>query len=410
MRRRLGRAVLALALAAGSSLAAAVPAAAAPVCRAGAEEVMTPPEAIIGDPGEVLACRTVTLRAGVKAHAWQVQYVSTDLRGQKIAVSGTIAVPDAPWTGPGVRPVVAHASAATGLGTACAPSRGPGTDLAPYLRAGYAVAATDGVGFLKGQTHTSLAGVNAGHALLDAARTAFRLPGTGLVPVAAVGLAGYSEGGAAALWAAQLATSYAPDVNVVGAAAGGVPGDLRTTAAALDGGLFAGLLAEAVAGLSAAYPSMPFTELLDDRGRAAMADVRTTCLPAALSGFYFAKIEDITAGRLTLDRLYDLDGPDGRTWGQIIDDQRLGVNVGRRGSGAKYTVPFPVLQYRGTADEVVPTSVEDATAAAYCKAGITTRYRTDYDGGHFQTAGLAANDVAAWLGDRFAGLPATGTC
>lgn len=40
---------------------------------------------------------------------------------------------------------------------------------------------------------------------------------------------GYSGGGHAAGWAAQLANEYAPELNIIGAALGGVPADLKVS-------------------------------------------------------------------------------------------------------------------------------------------------------------------------------------
>lgn len=59
-----------------------------------------------------------------------------------------------------------------------------------------------------------MVGANAGHALLDIVRTSRKIPGGTLAPDGKVGISGYSEGGAAALWGAQLASSYAPELDV----------------------------------------------------------------------------------------------------------------------------------------------------------------------------------------------------
>jgi len=411
------------AAAAASVLVASPHAGAAPLlCLSSANDIYTPPASVTGNPGDLLACRSVTLSkvpGNVPMRAWQVKYVSTDVAGKKIAVTGTVAIPTASWTKGGTRPVVAFNPGTLGLGSQCAFSKQlagdfqdeyEGDQIASFLTAGYAVAATDGVGYMNGQTHTYVVGANAGHAMLDIVRTAFQVPLGGLSAQTKVGLAGYSEGGAASLWAAQLAASYAPQLKVVGDASGGVPGDLRVTAAGLNGGAFAGFLADAVIGLSTAYPNMPFGSLLNDTGRDAVSKAKDLCLLGTVSQFAFANISSYTTDKLTLDQLYALKGSDGRTWGQVVDDQKLGVNIGPAGSGAKYTIGFPVLQYRGALEEVIPTATEDATRAAYCQAGITTQWKKDYPGEHLLTDNQAVGDVTKWLGDRFAGTPTSGNC
>ncbi|WP_030434414.1 lipase family protein [Actinoplanes subtropicus] len=378
-------------------------------CTAAQSAIYTPPATVTGTPGTVLACRPVSLTqvpGGIAMSAWQVQYVSTDLRGQPVAVSGTVAVPTAPWTGAGRRPVVSFHFGTLGLGPQCAFSKQlagayqdeyEGDQVAAILKAGWAVVATDDVGYLTGQTHTYMVGANAAHAMLDGVRAAFRLPGSGLSSTAKVGLWGYSQGGAATLWSAQLAASYAPELSIAGAAAGGVPGDLRAVAAASNGGAFAGFTVDATIGLHIAYPSLPFDSLLNDSGKQLVANLKTLCLTGTIAAGAGAKTENMTVGGLTLDQLMQI-------WGGAVDAQKLGV-----GLGTAYPIGFPVLQYHGLLDEVIPTSVEDAVHAAYCQGGVTTQQNL-YAADHLLADNQAIGDVVSWLTDRFAGRSTTGNC
>jgi hypothetical protein len=430
MRRRFPTAVAAVVSGVAGVLiavpTAASPAAAAPVaCTATDAQIYTSPDPATlaaAAPGALLACRTVTLTqvpGNIPMTAWKVQYASRDARDQPIAVSGTVAVPTAAWTGGGTRPVIAFNPGTLGLGPQCAFSKQlagayqdmyEGDQIAASLRAGYAVAATDGVGYLNGQVHHYVVGRSMGHALLDIARTTSQVPGAGLAAGTKVGIWGYSEGGAASLWAAQLAASYAPDVKVAGAAAGGVPGDLKLVAAQLNGGLFAGFMTDAVIGISAAYPALPFDSLMNAQGRQAVATAKQVCLIGTLGSFLFANISGYTNGGLSLEQLYNQAGTDGRTWGQVLDDQKLGVNIGTPLSSATYKIGFPVFQYRGVLEEIINTQATDNTRAAYCRAGVTTQWNAGYLGEHLTTDNLAIGDVVRWLGDRFRGLPTAGNC
>ena len=411
------RLVAALVVAGGAvTTLGSAPVAAAPVvCNASDSAIYTPPAVTSGTPGALLACEPVTLSVvpgNIPMNAWKVQYVSTDVHGAKIAVSGTVAVPAAPWAGPGLRPVIAFNPGTLGLGPQCAFSKQlagafqgeyESANIAAVLQAGYAVAATDGVGYLNGEVHTYVVGKNAGHALLDIARAAFQVPGAGLSPAAKVGIWGYSEGGQASLWAAQLAASYAPALHVAGAAAGGVPGNLKVTAAGLNGGAFAGFGLDAVIGLHSAYPDMPFTSLLNSAGISAVSQAENQCWVATIASFAFAHIENYSTSHLTLNQIYALHGPEG-TWGKIVNSQKLGV-----GLGTTYKIGFPIFQYRGLAEEVIPTATEDATHQAYCAAGIHTQWNT-YPGDHILTDTEAISDVMNWFAVRFAGFPAAGNC
>ncbi|GAA2719358.1 lipase family protein [Actinocorallia aurantiaca] len=415
--------LLAAALAAASSLIAPGSAAAAPTgCTASEADIFAPAAPLSGANGELLACRTVTLPhvpGDIPMNAYQVRYVSSDLRGKKVPVTGFVAVPKAAWTKSTHRPTVAFNPGTLGSGSQCAFSKQmtgayqdayEGDQIAAFLKAGFAVAATDGMGYVNGGVHTYMIGQNAGHSLLDIVRTSRQIPGGTLNTQGQVAISGYSEGGAASLWAAQVAASYAPELKVVGAAAGGVPGDLKLTAAKLNGGPFAGFLADAVVGLHEAYPALPFDELMNDTGRKAVADVKANCLFGTLGAFLGKKIESFTTAGYSLEALYALKDPAGNSWGQAVEEQKLGVGIGGRFSFAKWKIDFPTFQYRGALEEIIPVETQEETRRLYCKAGIPTQFKNDYLGEHLLTDGMAKNDVTAWISDRFAGKWMIGNC
>jgi acetyl esterase/lipase len=72
--------------------------------------------------------------------------------------------------------------------------------------------------------------------------------------------------------------------------------------------------------------------------------------------------------------------------------------------------PAPVLIAQGTADELVAPAATRALAERLCRLGDTVELRTWWDVGHFDIPKVAADDVAAWIGDRLAGRPARSTC
>src|SRR5690606_37937719 len=127
-------------------------------------------------------------------------------------------------------------------------------------------------------THTYVVGQSEGRAVLDMARAAQRLPGTGLSASTPVAVMGYSQGGGAAAWAAQLAPSYAPELKLKAAVTGGVPGDLTAVADFLDGSPFVGLALLASIGLDAAYPELDLEDHLNDTGRALLEETDDLCL------------------------------------------------------------------------------------------------------------------------------------
>ena len=375
------------------------------------------PSSLPAGNGTLISCRQVTLNLGLGTAAntaWQFIYTTTDARGDRVASSATLAVPAAAWTGAGTRPVVALAPGTQGLAGRCAFSKGlvAGGDyeagaVQAALGAGMAVAAVDYEGYLNGQVHPWLVGGSAGRAVLDATRAALRVPGGGLSPGTDVGITGYSEGGQAALWAAQLAASYAPDLHVAATAAGGIPADLRPVADSLNGGLGAGFDLYLLAGMHLTHPGLPWDGVLNADGKAAVATVEGQCTVDTLLGYAFRNMSSFTAGGMSLDELFQQAGPDGVTWAQVLDSFTLGEDLNT--PGGPYQVHFPTMLYRGLIDEIVPPAVQDAVRDAYCRAGVPVK-RKLYVGEHSLSLVEARGDVVSFLRDAFDGRPAENDC
>lgn len=162
--------------------------------------------------------------------AWRVMYTSTGERDQPIVVTGLIIAPtgDAPGEG---RPVVAWAHPTTGIRDECSPSRQPNPfssimGLNEFLDAGWIVTATDYQGLGTDGPHPYLDGVSEAHAVIDITRAAVTLQDAHASKKWAV--FGHSQGGQAALFAGQLATTYGPDLELRAVVAAAPSGDLIT--------------------------------------------------------------------------------------------------------------------------------------------------------------------------------------
>ena len=212
---------------------------------------------------------------------------------------------------------------------AVAAARG-GTDyerdnIVAALGKGYAVLVTDYAGYTTGSTPTYTVGTTEGNAVLDIVRAASQVPNSRHRAIGTVGLWGYSQGGQAAAWAGQLQPTYAPSVPLKGVVAGGVPADLRKTAAYLDGGTGAAFVFESIIGLATEYPNLPIDAVLNDAGKAAFAKLKTQCVFEALLEQQNKKVSDYTVGGLTLDQLLGI--PFVAT---AVDAQKLGAHQGER--------------------------------------------------------------------------------
>jgi hypothetical protein len=355
-----------------------------------------PPDPLPPGPhGDIIWCRPVTSPAP-GAHAWQILYLSTTASGARTAVSGTVLVPAAPY--PGTRPVTAYASGTQGWGDQCAPSREMASGsydeqfaVDNLLAQGWAVAVTDYPGLGTPGDETYSVGIPEGYAVLDALRAATLLPGAGLSATAPMGIEGYSQGGGAAGWAAQLQPTYAPGLRLHGVAMGGTPANLQAVAANINGTAFFAFLGGAALGFNAAYPSRHLLSDLTAAGRAAMAQLDTMCQEQALATYAGKKIQDYSIGHIN-----PIAEP---RWQKVLNANNLGA----------IKPHVPVLQYHGKADEVIPWRVEAALHRQWCALGVTTLF-TSYPGDHVTTQVEAQPQVANWLRARLAGTPAPSNC
>lgn len=348
-----------------------------------------------GRPGDVIRYRPAPAPLP-GAHAWNVLYLSTTVSGSPAAVSGTVIVPGTPVSGP--RPVVAYASGTQGWGDQCAPSREMATGtydeqfaVDNLLAKGWAVSVTDYPGLGTPGDETYAVGIAEGYAVLDALRAAVRLPAAGLSASAPMAIEGYSQGGGAADWAAQLQPSYAPGLHLTGVAAGGTPANLQAVAANINGSPFFAFLGGAAIGFSAAYPAANLLADLTPAGRAALARLDTMCQLPALALYAGQRIENYTAGHVN-----PITEP---KWRRVLTANDLGAI--RPG--------VPLLQYHGLADEVIPYQVEVALHQQYCALGVTTELAA-YPGDHVLTPVEAQPQVISWISGRLAGRPAPSNC
>jgi len=156
-----------------------------------------------------------------------VLYSSRTTQGAKDAISGSVSVPKGKPP-KGGWPVITWAHGTTGVADICAPSQDvPGSpantgetyinnDLNAWLAAGYAVLRTDYEGLGTPGKHPYLIGESEGRSVLDIVQAARQLdPKISKRYL----IAGHSQGGHAALFAAGLAQSWVPSLKLRGTVA-----------------------------------------------------------------------------------------------------------------------------------------------------------------------------------------------
>jgi hypothetical protein len=279
--------------------------------------------------------------------------------------------------------------------------------IAPALLAGDTVVVPD----TEGENADFAAGPEYGYNTLDSLRAALSAPATGLAGATKIALVGYSGGAIATEWAAELAPSYAPDVDgrLVGAAMGGVLVDPDHNLHYVDGSsLWAGVIPMALIGVGRSF-HVDLTPYLSAYGLQLYSKLQSASIVQVLGAY------------------------PGLTWTQLAKPQYqtpesipLFVNIANQlimgsrgtptvplfiGQGAdgqlEGTSPSPTL---GPGDGVMVTGDVRSLAREYCARGVTVDY-VEYDAlSHIGTALAWLPAAATWLADRFAGVPAPQDC
>ena len=368
----------------------------------------TPPSPLpAAAPGTLIRSVRVTGVPGVPAGArvWRILYHSTTIYGVDEAESGYVIAP-ATAAPAGGYPVIAWAHGTTGFAAQCAPSLftdsggGSGPYLLPsldrYLAAGYVVSAADyqGLGVADG-VHPYLLGSSEGRSVLDATRATRHL--AGLRTADTVVIYGHSQGGHAALFAAEMAPTYAPELHVVGVVAAAPATGLSTLIA--------------IVGTSAGAQFLPYSI------PTAYSWTKTyTDLPASAvftpAGEASPRPRSPTAARTRSPRPSSpsTSPPPGCSRPAPASDPTVLAHARANDPGdVRTTVPMLVVQ--GTADGTVPPPLTDTfVTTKACPIGDTVQYLHVTGATHGTVVFVAAPTIVAWMNARLAGTPAPATC
>lgn len=229
-----------------------------------------------------------------------------------------------------------------------------------------------------------------GYRILDGLRAAVGCDRLRLTESAPIGLWGYSGGGLATAWAAEMHGQYAPELNVVGAVLGSPVADLGHAFRRLNGSLYSGLPAMVVAALSHAYPDLDrvIQEHATDEGKAMLLRVQNMTTAHAvlrLIGMDMDKLVDMPLAAI-------LDMPEVK---HVFDSIKLGAAV---------PTP-PVLIVQAVHDRIVSVYDIDELTHTYQSGGASVTYHRDMFSEHMLLHPMSAPMALRWLIDRFDGKP-----
>jgi hypothetical protein len=322
--------------------------------------------------------------AGAKVNK-TVLYTSKAPDGEKVAVSGSVAIPKGKPP-KGGWPVISYAHGTTGTADSCAPTRiRPSSAAAPYVAyahpqfedwidAGYAVVATDYQGLGTAGIHPYLIGTAEGRSVVDMVRAARDLdPSIGKKYL----IAGHSQGGQSSLFAAGLADKWAPDLKLRGTVAYAPASHITAQAELLPSltspsGLSA-LAALILEGATTANDNIKINQLLTPDAKALFPQTEQVCL-AELSE------PDSFGGIAPADLLKS--GADTTELYKVLDEMNPAVKM-----------KAPLLLAQGTADTTVFPFFTDQLNGELTDLGDDVDYRT-YPGVNHGAIVAAAEDDA----------------
>ncbi|MEX0625695.1 MAG: alpha/beta fold hydrolase, partial [Chloroflexota bacterium] len=234
--------------------------------------------------------------------------------------------------------------------------------------------------------HPYLIGISEGRSVLDSIRAvqALRAANAGAEAV----VIGHSQGGHAALWAAELAPSYASGLTLLGALAASPPTDLvawdtwafhEAAVGALDT-VAAPLL---LFGVWNAIYDAPLNFLTDSGRQSALAG-RDACFPPPV-----------------VTTPYLRDPAEIPEWNNLLTRNSPGL--------ALTGVPIRVVAPR--ADEAVQFDAQVAGVTTMCAIGDTVELQS-VEGDHFSSVEgpTAWPNITTWISDRFADVEPVTTC
>lgn len=356
--------------------------------------------------GTVLKKRSITLKIEsltVPYAAEQVLYRTDGEQGQPTVTVTTIIKPLVSLLG---TKIVAYQTAYDALGSECDPSytlRGGNTGdtdsqaeaavIALYVTAGYTVTVPD----YEGTSLQWAAGQESGYNTLDAIRATENY--LGAPSSTQVGMLGYSGGSIATEWASELAATYAPGLNIIGAASGGVPVDLAQNLTYINGDDdWSGVIPAVLVTLSNTF-GINLKKYLSAYGEKITKAVQGECIASFAGNYPGLTFQQLVkpqyANPFSVPVLV-----------KIFNHLLMGSTPGH----PQMPLLFGVGDADGTGDGIMVAGDVEALAHEYCTQGVPVTFE-EYPGLEHTEAAVPFETAAmTFLTSLFVGLPASNGC
>ena len=346
------------------------------------------PEAL----GAILSSEPVDI--GHLGVAWRITYRSRSISGEPIEVTGVIAAPAGEATAP--RPVLSVAHGTTGMADQCAPSLGfPGnfinSGMAKLLERGWVVTATDYEGMGGLGIHPYVVGESEARGVFDIVRAAQTMPVLGADGPLIVW--GHSQGGHAAMHAAARWRALAPELDLVGVAAGAPPSQFSLLSAFLKGSDYQGYLVMAAAAMAATYPELDLSTVVRPEHLGLISELENGCIEHIFEIFNGITYSDL----IGVEDIFSI--PEWHARLNENDTNQLPNQV-------------PVIILHGELDSQIPVVSSALLLGQLCAfTDHASLERRVYEGKDHGTVVPAYwDDLLAWMDARVAGEPAIDQC
>lgn len=331
--------------------------------------------------------------------AWKVSYWTSSGNGRPVQATGIVAAPREAMP-PQPRKVLAWTHGTWGVVSKCAPSASPNfwtvTPGLDAVRNGYVVVAPDYPGLGGPGVHPFLVGTDTGRSVVDAVRAARQIPGAAAGNRYAVW--GESQGGHAALWTAQVAARYAPDLQLVGAAAAAPPTDLVQNLRLSPNKQVRTFFTAYIGYTWNKHYGAPLTTFGNAQSRGILTRLaQNNCIELNSK----PKLGTVLGVVTLQSRWKNLDLGRIQPWARLAQQN----SPNNHGFGG-----LPLLIAQNPKDDLVAPSVTRTYAKAVCRAGQRVKWIDINGPGHATSARDSTDETLRWIDDRFAGRPAPSDC
>ena len=345
-----------------------------------------------GVPGEILRTEnlTVSLNNGT---AQRILYRSQKADGSPTISSGMIFIPNSPATQP--RPVVAWAHGTVGMGRECAPSRSTNPLSAisfvdQMLARGWVVVATDYAGLGTAGTQAYLVGGDESRDVINSVRAASNLQQANAGKSYAVW--GHSQGGHSALFTAQNADTYAPELTLVGTVASAPASELPELLNESSDLLNWVIGSQVLVSWPANFPTVTSESVTTSVGNRTYKGIANQCITNEL--FEAIARNEV---RQEIFKTNPLNDP---AWKSTAESQTAPILAPSQ----------PLLVAESLSDKIISPNVTALYIQNACKGNSNIQTIWVNNVTHMKLPSTIAPQTIDWIADRFAGRPNTSSC